>query len=353
MILDITSFGWSGSGAYHDLLREYDDVEFPYKEDWEFDLLWAVDGIYDLEEKLCHKHCRVYDSDLAVSRFLNLIKKYCSVDFLGYNKVFDRKWLLQLSQDYIDKLVSIDIVGRSFSDLIHPNKKESLINVYNFLLRKFFGNRFACLLGGRKVVSRLMCYNPHLMRIAYEPENFLLITQEYVSDLIKKMRKDDSKLLVTDQMFPADVPQLFQKYVKEKHKMIIVRRDPRDTYLAMKKMSDFPYPIPRNAQDFIWFYKKIVADSFLPDTEDRISLKFEDVIYEYEKTKKKIESFVGLKSHVFEKKFFNPDISKNNTQLYNLYPQYKEDIAAIERALPEHLYPFEKYPFFRTSSKIF
>ena len=75
MIVDVTGFGWSGSGAVHDLLREYDDVHFASFDDFEFTLLWMVDGIADLEYKLCEKHCRYGDSDRAISRFLEINKK--------------------------------------------------------------------------------------------------------------------------------------------------------------------------------------------------------------------------------------------------------------------------------------
>ncbi len=353
MILDITSFGWSGSGAYHDLLREYNDVEFPYKGDWEFDLLWAVDGIYDLEEKLCHKHCRVYDSDLAISRFLNLVKKYNDDDFLGYNKVFGKNVFFDACKRYIDSLVNIKIKGRCFYDIVHPNKKEFFAKIYNTIVGKVFYNRVVRKFGLGKYTEKMMMYNPHLMQVSYNPTNFVEKTQRLLQYLFDKMRKDPQKILVMDQMFPPDVPDLFQKYVNEKHKLIIVRRDPRDTYLAMKKMSSFPYPIPKNVNDFVWFYKTIVMGTVLKDSQNVLSVHFEDLIYEYEQTVNKIEQFVGLKSHSRPYECFNPNVSKNNTQLHSLYPEYASDIKIIERELSDYLYPFDKYDFQRTSNKIF
>lgn len=49
MILNVCGFGWSGSGAYIDLLREYEETEFPTDKDWEVTFLWVSDGIIDLE----------------------------------------------------------------------------------------------------------------------------------------------------------------------------------------------------------------------------------------------------------------------------------------------------------------
>ena len=353
MILDITSFGWSGSGAYHDLLREYDDVEFPYKGDWEFDLLWAVDGIYDLEEKLCHKHCRIYDSDMAISRFLNLVQKYNDNDFLGYKNVFGKDVFYNLCKEYIEDLISIKIDGRCFLDIVHPNKKEFFVNIYNGIIKKILCNRISKTFGLRKLCDKMMIYNSHLMRVSYNPDNFLEKTQNLLNKLFRIMRKNPEKTLVMDQMFPPDIPTMFRKYVQEDHKLIIVRRDPRDTYLAMQKMSSFPYPIPRNAKDFIWFYKKIVMNSIVDSSPDILSIHFEDLIYEYEQTVKKLECFLGLKKHVRPYSNFNPEISKNNTQLFSLYPEYSSDIKLIEKELTNYLYPFDRYSFQRSSNTIF
>ena len=101
MVIDVTGFGWSGAGAVHDLLREYDDVQFAaYDFDWEFTLLWSVDGIYDLEHKLCEKHCRFVDSNAAIKRFMRLVKALEKSKYLNYDKVFKGDFS-NLCQKYI------------------------------------------------------------------------------------------------------------------------------------------------------------------------------------------------------------------------------------------------------------
>lgn len=353
MILDITSYGWSGSGAYHDLLREFDGVELPCEGDWEFSLLWDVDGIYDLDNKLCEKCCRLYDSDMAIHRFLHRAKVLSEDPHMSYTKVFPDGVFFALCKDYIDKLVKIKFPARSFNDWIYPSRGDSFIQTYNKIVNKLFGNRIAVKILGNKVVENLQNYNPHEMLIAYKPNDFLIITNEFVSDLLKRVRKDSSKVLVTDQMLPPDNQELFLKYLKEPIKTIIVRRDPRDTFIAMRESGSFPNPIPRNIDDFIWFYKNIVVKSLLPDTDNRLTLCFEDLIYEYDKTINKLQSFIYLGEHAKPKFFFKPDVSINNTQLLGLFPKYKKEIERIEKEIPEALFPFQKYPFERTSSKIF
>lgn len=353
MILDLTSFGWSGCGAYHDLIREYDNVDYPYKGDWEFHFLWAVDGLYDLEQKLCKKHCRVYDSDFAISRFLNLAYKYSTEDHIGYNKVFSNSSFYDLCKDYIDQLVSIKMNARCFNDWVHPNKKEPFVRLYNKTIGRLLCNRITKKIFGNYFAEGCIIYNPHLMQIAYNPERFDEITQDFVARLFSEIRHEDNKVLIMDQMFPPDCPQLFQKYVKEEHKSIIVRRDPRDTYLTMKQATRFPFPVPHTLKDFIWFYRTIVGQSKLPDTDNRMSLNFEDLIYQYDETVNKIEKFIYLGKHIKPKSKFDPERSKNNTQLAALFPQYQDDIKVIEKELGDYLYPFEKYNFKRTSNEIF
>jgi len=206
---------------------------------------------------------------------------------------------------------------------------------------------------GKSLSENLQFYNPHEMLIAYKPDNFMEITQDFIQDLIDRARTDKSKIFVSDQMLPPDNQELFLKYIKEPIKTIVVRRDPRDTFIAMRESGKFPYPIPRDIEDFIWFYKNIVLNSYLPDTDDRISLNFEDLIYQYDATVEKVRNFVSLGKHVKPKSVFNPEVSKNNTQLFGLYTKYKREVEMIEQELPNALYPFNKYKFERTSSNIF
>lgn len=353
MILDITSFGWSGSGAYHDLLREYDQTEFPSSGDWEFCLLWDVDGIYDLDHQLCTKSCRIYDSDMAIHRFLNRIKMMMKTPIMGYSSVFKKGFLETRSKQYIESLVDIKFQGRAFNDWIYPTKFDGIIQKYNRILEFCICNRISRKIFPHNFLDLLINYNPHEFYVSYKPASFLRATQDYLQDLIDYTRKDSHKVYVSDQMLPPDNPEPFYKYIREPLKSVIVRRDPRDTYIAMKKASSFPYPIPRDIDQFIWFYKNVIAGTKLPDSENRISLNFEDLIYKYDETINKIESFVNLGRHVSPKAKFDPEISKNNTQLDKLYPEYTNDIKKIEKELGEFLYPYEKFEFHRTSNKIF
>lgn len=328
MIIDISGFNTSGSGAYHDLLREYDNVIFPYKGDWEFELLWMVDGIFDLENKICKKNVLGFDADIAVQRFEHLVSSLNKHPILGYGLVYNDAFFIEESAKYIKKIVELEYYTRDFSDLVYQSKIDKIREKYNFGVRRVFNKLGLSHLLGNKFVYMLQSDWRHYAKIAKNPADFMDITQEYIGNLINYCRKRTNKIVIMDHMFPAGEPEPYYKYIKEDFKSIIVRRDPRDMYLIAKvRYGGIDVPIPIDTvENFIWYYKKFIEDTKLPDSSKRISINFEDIIYHYEETKKKIEELGNLGNHIYQKKFFNPNVSINNTQLFKLYTSYSEDI---------------------------
>lgn len=339
MVVDVTGFGWSGSGAVHDLLREYKDVDFKY--DGEFTILWSVDGIYDLEEKLCHKHCRFADSNMAIKRFLSLIKAYETEPLLPYHRFF-RGNFENICSKYIEDLIQVTFKGHTLYEITLKTKKDFFIDYYNNLEKKLLGNRISKKVFGGDFYRKFQIANKSNLYLSYNPQNFEERTKELMGELFSYLRTDRDLPLITNQMFPPDCPSLFFNYIGEPTKSIIVRRDPRDVYLLAKKTykSSIPLPID-NVEDFIVFYKKTIEETRLDDSDIILNLNFEDLIYKYEETKLKIESFVGISRHERSKSYFNPSISVNNTQLFKKYKGLEGEIQRIEEELRDSLYPFE------------
>ena len=117
------------------------------------------------------------------------------------------------------------------------------------------------------------------MQVSYMPDNFLEITQDFMMSLINNLRDNSEKILVLNQSFSPDMPQLFEHYFKELHKTIVVRRDPRDNFITINKLKNIPRPVPTNIDDFILFYKNTIVDTLQPDSETLLNLNFEDLIY--------------------------------------------------------------------------
>ena len=74
-------------------------------------------------------------------------------------------------------------------------------------------------------------------------------------------------------------------------------------------------------------------------------INFEDLIYEYEDSVKKIAEFAGVNMcmHKNPRTKFIPEKSIRNSNLIMQYPEFAEQVRYIEKELQEYLYPFEKY----------
>ena len=71
-------------------------------------------------------------------------------------------------------------------------------------------------------------------------------------------------------------------------------------------------------------------------------LHFEDLIFRYDETKKEIFEFLGLNQehHKQARKYFDPDVSGRNTQLFRNESVNTEEIKKIEEQLTKYLYHF-------------
>lgn len=348
MIIDITGFGWSGSGAVHDLLREYDDVHFASFEDFEFTLLWMVDGIADLEYKLCDKHCRCYDSEKAIQRFLDLTKKLECTKSFKYKEIFHGEFYSKC-KEYIDDLTQIEFQARNFDDVMSSSIKEKWYKARKYVLGRVLCNRFVSpivwKLFHRNIIPELVKANKHTIFLSYNPDNFIERTRLFITDLFSYLRvPSDERPIITDQFFPPDLPERFFNYVDETVRCIIVRRDPRDLYLLSKYAYHSDIMIPSNSvDDFILFYKKTIEEASNHNNESIMDINYEELVYNYDNTVERIESFLGIHSHTLKHRFFIPERSIHNTQLFNFYKNCNEDVEKIEVALPRSLFPFEKY----------
>lgn len=352
-IVSVSGFGWSGSGAVFDLLREYSDIDILDKrgKDFEFTLLDEKDGISDLDFGLNVNNSRLISS-LYISRFLDLID-YMSKK-RGFEVVFNGHFK-EISQKYIDDLVDYSFEAWTFEDVRNPLKKNRKKDSYNRIVKHVFDNRITthCPLSVR-IGKRLMMKVTHPIRVSYYPTDFIEKTKHYFNSLFEICHPHAEYPLVIDHLFSPEKPEKSFKYFNNS-KCIVVRRDPRDTYLLAKcAISHIAVPLPvENVDDYITFYREVIANSRHEESESILPINFEDLIYNYEETVGRIEKFIGISDHFSPRKFFNPDISINNTQLFRKYTYYSSEIEKITKELATSLYPFEKYQFKRTSSNVF
>ena len=341
MIIDVTGFGWSGSGAYIDLLREYEDVQFPNNDpEFECYLLHWVDGVKDLEYKLTQKNCRVYDSDIAVKRFLKAAKRYSTQR--GY-EAFQGEFV-NLCKEYIDSIEGKVLTLKTGSDRVYFNNMEMLAFCYNKLIELILQNDFLRKYVPYQIVEALKINSIHTKILKYHPNNFETSTHDFIDKCFSYLRKDMSKPMVMNHFFSPDCPHLFFNLVGEDVKCIVVKRDPRDTFLIGKKLrKEGISAIPTDSiDDFIWFYKTMIQEVYV-DHPNVLNLNFEDIVYDYVNTVEKVELFLGLTTHIKPRVYFKPEVSINNTQIFLRENKYKNEIKKIEKELSDSLYDFSQY----------
>ena len=146
-----------------------------------------------------------------------------------------------------------------------------------------------------------------------------------------------------DQLVPPSNIKRYIRYMSNL-KVIIVDRDPRDTYINFAKAKD--HVLPKEAEKYCKQYKD-VRETLPNEIENKevLYIKFEDLVYNYEDTTKKIINFLGLseKNHTKKRKIFIPEISKRNTKQWLTRPEFNDKIEYIESNLKEYLYDFDKY----------
>ena len=95
-----------------------------------------------------------------------------------------------------------------------------------------------------------------------------------------------------------------------------------------------------NVDSFITYYRQLHSEK---TSNPAIKyLHFEDLIFRYDETKKEIFEFLGLNQehHKQARKYFDPDVSGRNTQLFRNESVNTEEIKKIEEQLTKYLYHF-------------
>ena len=102
-----------------------------------------------------------------------------------------------------------------------------------------------------------------------------------------------------------------------------------------------PY-FPVTQENFIDEWKRTFHK--INNDERILSINFEDLIYNYDNTVSVIEDFCGLQSkeHVYQKKFFDPKRSIENTQTFLAKSEWEKEVSQIQSKLANECYSFPK-----------
>lgn len=346
MVIGVCGFGYSGSGAVVDLLKEYDGIKYPSEADIEFSFLYRPDGLTDLMYHV-NNPCRYFAADVAVERF----KKKISSFFKAHSPYFNSdavKRVESLTDNYLQSISCVTWKGWWSYDI-------DQMDAVSFFIYRLLNKLTASLPSLNISLQKKLYYRD--MHLAVNQEDLMVKTQKYIADVLFALGLDiEHDTILLNQLFSADNPTRSSIFFRDA-KAIIVDKDPRDLYLLLKceSFKGCSWTPTGNVDDFISFYEGMRRGYKDIDNRQVLLVKVEDMIYEYEKTVATIENYIGISktSHLHPLSYFNPNKSINNTQLFRKYPDMKADVEKIERRLDKYLFDFEKYPILTKFGKTF
>lgn len=334
MIVGACGFGETGSGVITDYLKEFDNVIV--KDDFEFSYVSSSDSLLYLEQRLMHPNGRTEDSITGFCRFEEMVQRR-KRSFQAHG--LSAEYYEESAKKFIDAITMTKwfwATGRQ--------KKESRYSIKH-ILRWYYINKVIPKYE-MKYGKRWEGWPLDEVRLSVMPENFYEAARTHVDEVLKGMGLDQDRIIVLDQPFSASNPQACFPFYRDPY-AVVVDRDPRDLYVSGKTrlMGKWHFfPIDR-VEDFIIYYRSLRKDRpYLQEHPRILRLRFEDTIYEYDKTMKKLRDFLHLPENPHPRSIFNPSMSMANTQVFKRYTNFKEDIKKIEEELEDYLFDFSKYP---------
>lgn len=346
MIISTCSFGSTGSSVITDYLKEFDNVRV--MDAVEMTWISAVDGIIDLDYHLNNPHCRTADSICAIDRYRELCKRKlplfekCGVSKETFEKSVEEfiNAIVMTSWKWVKPTYGSPSFWVELKDRIY--RKTKLKKIYKWQLsnkRQWEG------------------YPYEDVYLSVRPRNFEIAVKKHIKDVMSAFGAKDHEHLAFDQLFPGNNPQACFKYFDDPY-AIVVDRDPRDIYVfgktvLIKGAAGHIMPL-NNVKDFVIYYRALRDNQPYKEKNERIlTLRFEDLVYNYDTATRKIREFLHIGENPKPKSVFDPSLSIANTQVWKRYQEFNKDIEYIEAELKEYLFDFEGYPEPDFNAKMF
>lgn len=307
-IVSVQGFGFSGSGALVDLLREYteccvlggvdeDGSKTQKTEDLtEFDFLRMSGGLWEIEKYLDSKN--VFFNDALLNR-LSLL--------------FFKSKLYKVSSE------ARNLMHYFFNELIElelPNLKGAYYNPYLADIT----NRTS------------IFYMKHISK-----KDYIQIVRKFLYSLFNKFHKSGKTVLVVDQMCgDQEFNYTEKRYYFDNLKVIVIYRDPRDIYYYAIK-NNVAWIAHDCVEDFVKWCR-IMYSNFNKNSNEYLAVRFEELVTEYGKVKKDLETYIGIKKHELKKCNFDPEISFKNIGIWKSSNVKYSDFEYIRENLPDYLF---------------
>ena len=343
MKIAVTGYYGTGSSAVIDFLREFSSCECAIGSRYEHYPFLGKNALFDLENRLFSNSSNYMIRDYAINEFIDEMErqnKYNFGWFGSYKKLFGNKFMNAV-WEFINS-ISVEKKCKSFTQV----KKIKHTPLKAFLQ-----------LGARVILKRKIHDLGRVYVYDKKPIRFLTVNHEEFMKSAKKlvnsyfnMCQIEEKHMIYDHLVLPEQANLVERFFDDDFKLIIVDRDPRDVYLLSEhywstvKYGSQPGIYPDGVEGFCnhWAKTHEYLKKAYTLTKNVLFVQFEDLVYKYEETTKKIINFCGLKEedHIKKQQIFDPSKSINNTQIFNLKDEYNTEVEKINQNLETLIYNF-------------
>lgn len=339
MIITCASYYATGSSAVTDLFSEF--AHCSSAGNYEFRFIHDPDGVRDLEYNLIENNNR-HNTSAAIKRFLKYTK-YISGNPIrkNYSRIMGQGGFYRLSKEFVDQITELQTHAWWHYDQIQKGPAvvyldAAISKILTLIQGKHarYSKRYSVL-----DVTREQSYFS-----AIDRQTFCRLARNYIAKVVDAMNRDHADYVMIDQLLPPSNLNQYLNYFDDDIRVVVVERDPRDLYLCTKEyIREKVIPID-DVKEFCQWYEitRRHRKTEVYDSQKVYFLHFEDLVYRYEETRDRLVAFVGMdpKDHIHPLTSFNPAVSIRSTNLKARFPQYREDVAYIEKTLPEYLYEF-------------
>ena len=342
MIITTTGFFNTGSSVITNILQEMgcignkDDV-------YELRILYDPDCISDLEFNLIENPHR-QNTSYAIKRFKRYVDKNSNPLFNHHYEKICNGYFKIISYEYINNISDFTFSARSHLECFDKGVVFNLANrVYMKAIRTIFKSGVPQFINPSLLSNNITQYAGTL-----DCNLFFKETKEYINRIIAYCNPEDKDYVMIDQLVPPTNVSRYLNYLPDNQtiRVFIVDRDPRDLYFTCKYFLNSKAIPCQEPATFCRWYKWTREQSHVKDDPNCVMrIQFEDLIYKYEITRKKVLSFCGIEDcNCTKKSIFNPELSIQNTQVWLRFPEYSEELAIIEDLLSKYCYDFSSSP---------
>lgn len=282
----ITGYGWTGSSALYEKLR--DDYSFTYF-DYEYSLVWDLDGLLSLFDTLTKSNDLFLDS-IRIEKFLKYI-----------HRINSRRNFLNPNALNISEKNGVDVVNQA-QELIRNLTLFSYENI------------------DRTTFSNLSPYEVFVFKLGsffFKKNHKKLIFNDDLDSILSAIRNFQNSIFIGDKPILLDQPACIYRLddsVKlfSNMKLIAVDRDPRDILADLSKnnaLLGVDFNLNRDISKYIDWHKFLRKKP----TKDAYIINFESLILDEKRTLLKVDEFINENA---KKNEFNLEKSAKNIGIW-------------------------------------